>query len=177
MISTLLTLSLLFGEIICCTGCRRRRRRRSIENLWSAVRWICSPPLQSRARGDTWPPLLSAASWDPPPTAFESTTGDWWSGCTSHTSQQALACNPAPCPSLTRSFASLETSSHSGLTTWYCPSMIARSMTSCLRCQNGGNPTNLQRRRDHNEHLYIHSYGPCCHDNLHVYMMTPQAHL
>ena len=48
-----------------------------------------------------------------------------------------------PSPPLTRSFASSETSSHSGLANWYRPSMMARSMTSCLRCQKGGKPTNL----------------------------------
>lgn len=36
MISTLLTRSLLFGEMVCCTGCRRRR---SSEDPWSAVRY------------------------------------------------------------------------------------------------------------------------------------------
>ena len=48
-----------------------------------------------------------------------------------------------PSPPLTRSFASSETSSHSGLANWYRPSMMARNMTSCLRCQKGGKPTNL----------------------------------
>lgn len=175
MISTLLTRSLLLGEIICCTGCRRRRR--SIEDLWPAVRWICSPPLQSRARGETWPPLLSAALWDPPPKASESTARDWWSECTIHTSQQALACNPAPCPSLTRSFASLETSSHSGLTNWYRPSMIARSMTSCLRCQKGGNPTNLQGGVTTMIAYTCILMAQVATTTYNVYMMTPQAHL
>jgi hypothetical protein len=35
-------------------------------------------------------------------------------------------------------------SAHSGVVKEYFPSMILRSITICLRCQNGGQPTSLQ---------------------------------
>lgn len=46
-----------------------------------------------------------------------------------------------------------EISAHSGDVKLYFPSMMLRSITICLRCQNGGQPTN------------------------NVNMITPQAHL
>ena len=44
---------------------------------------------------------------------------------------------------LTKSFAEAEMSSHSGLWKWYLPSIIDLSMTTCRRCQKGGQPTSL----------------------------------
>lgn len=46
---------------------------------------------------------------------------------------------------LTRFLADAEMSSHSGLWKWYLPSIIDRNITTCRRCQKGGQPTSLWR--------------------------------
>ena len=56
-----------------------------------------------------------------------------------------MTSSPQTRAKLTRSLGGSLMSSHSGLGKVNLPSMMARSMYICFRCQNGGHPTRLQR--------------------------------
>lgn len=48
---------------------------------------------------------------------------------------------------LTMSLAESPISCHSGASKEYLPSMMSRSMNSCLRCQKGGKPASLRKSK------------------------------
>lgn len=74
---------------------------------------------------------------------------------------------------LTKLLAESDISSHSGLTNSYWPFIIRLNITNCFRCQNGGNPANLEKKNGITSQQVIYKYLI----TYSVYIMTPHAHL